>query len=172
MKKNYRRPPPFGRVAAGFTLIELLVVMAIIGLLASMISASVSTARVRAQAAKLAADFQQIHTSIEAARTSSVLWRVTGSGCSECANCMGAANLHTLPSSHPCIVDLTNAFVAKIGMSALPRDPWGNPYTLDENEQEGGPLDCRYDTVVSPGPDHRRGGDDITFNVPHFTCTP
>ena len=47
------------------------------------------------------------------------------------------------------------------------RDPWGSPYTLDENEREGGPTDCRLDTIRSAGPDGIWGNsDDGGYAVP------
>lgn len=48
----------------GFTLIELLVVIAIIGLLASVVLASLDTVRTKAKAARLISDLQQIERAL------------------------------------------------------------------------------------------------------------
>ena len=49
----------------GFTLIELLVVVAIIGLLASIVLASLNTARVKGRDARRIADLKEIQTALE-----------------------------------------------------------------------------------------------------------
>ncbi|MBU1557374.1 type II secretion system GspH family protein [Patescibacteria group bacterium] len=71
----------------GFTLIELLVVIAIIGLLSTIVLASLNTARVKARDAKRKSDLQQIGKAIE------LLYDETGSyppeGCNPDASSTG-----------------------------------------------------------------------------------
>ena len=70
----------------GFTLIELLVVVAIIGLLASIVLASLNTARAKTRNAKRAQDIKTMQTVLELYRSNNngKVPVATGWKCSDC----------------------------------------------------------------------------------------
>ena len=67
------------RKESGFTLIELLVVIAIIGLLSSVIIASLNTARKKSRDARRLADLKQIQTALELYNSDNSLYPVQAS---------------------------------------------------------------------------------------------
>jgi len=65
----------------GFTLIELLVVISIIGILSSIVFASLQTARGKARDALRVSDLNQIRTALFLYESANGNWMETGSGC-------------------------------------------------------------------------------------------
>lgn len=161
---------PFTKITAykkGFSLVELLMVLAIMAVLAIIIIALINpVGRINYAKTKSAnAQMKSIANEVIMSRVvnQKTMGGITGSFCTMCS-CYDR-DLR----SDPCI-NQTNTNWAKISLKPMPKDPWGNNYTFDENEGEGG--GCGYDSIKSAGPDHIfRNGDDISFDVsPHYSC--
>ncbi len=161
---------------SGFTLIELLLVLAIIGVLSILIIVAINPAgRIKDTQIKSAkAQLKSLSNEIEFARVANqkVMGAITGSYCTDCGGCRcGDAR-----PGGACFTVSQNNW-RKITQKAMPLDPWGNTFTFDENEGEGGSC-INYDYLKSPGPDHilgnsgcsANGTDDIWYTVPRFIC--
>ncbi|HEY4522763.1 MAG TPA: type II secretion system protein [Candidatus Paceibacterota bacterium] len=86
----------------GFTLIELLVVIAIIGLLSSIVLASLGTARGKAADAKRLGDMQSIRTALELYYTTNNAYPDTGGGWrSQCSSWGSYAPSNVAPGLVP-----------------------------------------------------------------------
>jgi prepilin-type N-terminal cleavage/methylation domain-containing protein len=157
----------------GFTLIELLVVIAIISLLSTVVMSSVSKARQKAQYAKARVEIKQfINAATLAQQEKGNLRSITGSGCSDCS-CRGR-DIRNIPASDSCYIGWINVITtiqnntngAVTNLTKMTRDSWGSPYGIDENDREGGPADCRFDTIRTAGPDGiLYNGDDMGFTI-------
>lgn len=145
-----------GRVGAGFTIVELLIVIVVIGILAAIVITAYAGVQDRARTAKIQADLRQLNGAIQSARTQTMqtLGAIDGSF-GTASPCKGKANgtdLAALPKTDSCWTTYAHALdVISTASGTNVRsliDPWGRPYFIDENENESGPTDCRFDTIA------------------------
>ncbi len=123
---------------AGFTLVEMLVVLAIIGLLAGLVAP-----RVFGQLAE--AKIRTAHIQIESLKNSLDLFFLDAGRFPSTSE--GLAALVTHPA------DLANWNGPYIKGTAVPRDPWNNPYIYRSPGQNGRPYE-----IVSSGPGGKADG--------------
>lgn len=117
------------RTQKGFTLIELLVVIAIIGLLSSVVLASLNTARDRAKYARAKMDIKQLKIAMMAYKLDNGELPPPGDNCSACFN---------PPTSD--WLTVVNVLENSGYMSGrIERDPWGNYYAYDDNDCNSNP---------------------------------
>lgn len=128
----------------GFTLIELLVVIAIIGILSSVVLASLSGARENARETAAQSDLQSIQTAIHMMLNDTGVWP---GGCNPSKVTNAAASLDSMPAGltekpvagtetsqgTPCewsAGEVANWSGPYMDVNEL-NDPWGNSYRFD-----------------------------------------
>lgn len=148
----------------GFTLIELLVVIAIIGLLSSIVLASLNTARQKGQIGAVQETLHSFAIAFELYLSSHSTYPPNADNCTSCQNPCNASGWATV----------TNELKAKGAMSNPPAtDPWGKAWCYDNNYNQ--PDQTLPTMLCSSGPnganetvagsqtykDGIAGGDDI-----------
>lgn len=117
----------------GFTLVELLIVIAIIGLLSSIVFASLNNARAKARDTRRLSDLKQIRLALE------LYYDSTGSYPSYQGACPGGWATAS-PSEVVCWNDLTTKL--KPYLSSLPTEPLGNTYSQYHYRSQNGQNYC------------------------------
>lgn len=119
----------------GFTLIELLVVVAIIGLLGSVILASLNTGRQKAQIAHAKATIAEIQKAVGVLGVDSGLW--PGGKTIGATESGGSNEIWDLTADDAGLMATDGSFPSWNGpyIGSIPLDPWGNPYFLDTDYQ-------------------------------------
>ncbi len=108
--------------AQGFTLIELLVVVAIIGLLSSVVFASLNSARMKARDARRMADFKNIGVAMELYYDEHGRYPPSPNNC--CSGGDGGTHNQNFES-------VMGILVSEAFLSSIPKAPSaGNPYML------------------------------------------
>ena len=155
------------KTVSGFTIVELLIVIVVIAILAAISVVAYNGIQDRARASRVNTDLENLEKTIQLARLSSskVLGQITGSNCSRCSCPYTAGDMtdySTLPKTHNCWLRynaLLDAIEAASGTSLSwirNGDPWGAPYSIDENEGESG--GCGKDLIWSFGPSKTMNG--------------
>jgi len=133
----------------GFTLIELLVVIAIIGLLSSVIFASVNSARTKSRTARTKADLNQIRLSIEMLFHDTMLHpgKISTSPCVQNPEILLNSCAAGLACTDGGFSDWSGPYLNSVSL-----DPWGNNYIFDPDFTcNTGVLGCEgisNDTIV------------------------
>lgn len=144
---------------SGFTIVELLIVIVVIAILASISVVAYSGVQHRARVSAATSELKTLEKAIVLARinTGVTLRQITGSGCTRCVGTQARYNLTLDNISTASGMDLS---------SLKDGDPWGNMYSIDENEGEGGSCAHRDSIGLNPG---QAGVSGIL--IPFYQCS-
>ncbi len=126
----------------GFTLIELMVVISIIGLLSSIVLASLQTARTKARNSRIVQEVQQLRNQIELTRSGDTYPSLMRSNSSGVASARFA--MHTSFTSYPGITALVTDILKQNNYAAYPAG-----YVASSIDNLGSPIcGTRYNLVA------------------------
>lgn len=123
----------------GFTIVELLIVIVVIGILAAITIVAYNGVQQRARVSSANSDLQLLSKAIHVARinNNSHLLGITGSNCTNCFD----------QARYELTIDRI-ASASNMNLSRLKAgDPWGNKYSIDENEGEGATPCANRDSI-------------------------
>jgi prepilin-type N-terminal cleavage/methylation domain-containing protein len=126
----------------GFTIVELLIVIVVIGILAAITIVAYNGVQQRAKVTSANNDLAMLKKAIMAARINEnkTLLGITNQGCTSCSDTDGSKLSTTIDKIST--ASGTNLSKLKNG------DPWGNRYSIDENEGEGGTPCASRDIIT------------------------
>jgi prepilin-type N-terminal cleavage/methylation domain-containing protein len=151
MKKRMNRH----RKQLGFTIVELLIVIVVIGILAAITVVAYNGIQDRAQRAKITSDLRNIENAINMARAdrATVLGIITGNfgTAGACVSKPSGTDFAALARTDACWTQYLTTLdrISTAGGQNVRNlvDPWGRPYFIDENENEGGTTNCTKDSI-------------------------
>ena len=148
----------------GFTLVELVVVMAIIAVLATLVTGAISVARKQAKYTEAAVEMRDIRTGFEVYIGKFGELPPIGDDCSACFDPPSEGEWNRAVNAMRDAGIISQEVADKYYF-----DPWGTPYLYDDNYGQGSATQSLFCTA---GPDKRwdsfgRGGDDQCSNIDH-----
>lgn len=138
----------------GFTLIELLVVVAIIALLAGLVTSATQVARKRGARGKAEAAVATIEAALGMYETDIGIFPESGN-----KNLISALSDEEANAGAPSWNGPYMRFKEKELENGEFMDPWGNPYLYEKGGTQNGP---RFYDLYSLGPDGEESSDDVT----------